>query len=81
MTLVVRLTTFHLASRLPSLIGGVKVRIIEASVTVTCHDGTTYYGAHRFAATLLDRRVGPGSAPGGSNPRSAGGTAGQLIHG
>jgi hypothetical protein len=45
-----------------SLIGGVKVRIIEASVTVTCHDGTTYGGGYRFAATLLDHRAYPAEA-------------------
>jgi nucleotide-binding universal stress UspA family protein len=45
-----------------SLIGGVKVRIIEASVTVTCHDGTTYGGVYRFAATLLDHRAYPAQA-------------------
>ena len=28
-----------------SLIGGVKVRIITAEVTVTCHDGTSYGGS------------------------------------
>jgi len=40
-----------------SLIGGVKVRIIAASVTVTCHDGTTYGGVYRVATTLLDHRA------------------------
>ena len=40
----------------------VKVRIIQASVTVTCHDGTTYGGAYRFAATLLDHRAYPAQA-------------------
>lgn len=45
-----------------SLIGGVEVRIIEASVTVTCHDGTTYGGVYRFAATLLDHRAYPAQA-------------------
>jgi hypothetical protein len=45
-----------------SLIGGVKVRIIAASVTVTCHDGTTYGGTYRFAATLLDHRAYPAQA-------------------
>ena len=54
-------------SRLPdgsftSLIGGVKVRIIEASVTVTCHDGTRYGGTYRLATTLLDHRVYPAAA-------------------
>jgi Insertion element 4 transposase N-terminal len=42
-----------------SLIGGVKVRIIEASVTVTCHDGTRYGGIYRLATTLPDHRAYP----------------------
>ncbi len=42
-----------------SLIGGVKVRIIAASVTVTCHDGTRYGGEYRLATTLLDHRAWP----------------------
>jgi hypothetical protein len=33
-----------------SLIGGVKVRIIEASKTVTCADGIRYGGHCRLAA-------------------------------
>jgi transposase IS4-like protein/DDE family transposase len=45
-----------------SLIGGVKVRIIEASVTVTCHDGTRYGGRYRFATSLLDHRAYPAQA-------------------
>jgi hypothetical protein len=45
-----------------SLIGGVKVRVIAASVTVTCHDGTRYEGAYRFATTLLDHRAYPAAA-------------------
>jgi hypothetical protein len=45
-----------------SLIGGVKVRVITASVTVTCHDGisydgTSYDGTYRLATTLLDHRT------------------------
>jgi len=36
-----------------SLIGGVKVRVITAAVTVTCHDGTTYGGVYRLATTAL----------------------------
>jgi hypothetical protein len=39
------------------VIGGVKVRIITAQVTVTCHDGTTYGGTCRLATTLLDHRA------------------------
>jgi hypothetical protein len=45
-----------------SLIGGVQVRIIAASVTVTCHDGTCYGGTYRFATTLLDHRAYPAGA-------------------
>jgi hypothetical protein len=45
-----------------SLIGGVKVRIITASVTVTCADGTRYGGSYRLATTLLDHRTYPGQA-------------------
>jgi Insertion element 4 transposase N-terminal/Transposase DDE domain len=45
-----------------SVIGGVKVRIIDASVTVTCHDGTTYGGSYRLATTLLDHRAWPAAA-------------------
>ena len=45
-----------------SLIGGVKVRIITAQVTVTCHDGTTYGGSYRLATTLLDHRAYPAEA-------------------
>ncbi len=42
-----------------SVIGGVMVGIIEASVTVTCHDGTRYGGPYRLATTLLDHRAYP----------------------
>jgi hypothetical protein len=45
-----------------SLIGEVKVRIIEASVTVTCHDGTRNGGSYRLATTLLDHRAYPAGA-------------------
>jgi hypothetical protein len=45
-----------------SLIGGVKVRIITASVTVTCHDGTSYGDSYRLATTLLDHRSYPAEA-------------------
>lgn len=45
-----------------SLIGGVKVRIITAEVTVTCHDGSTYGGSCRMATTLLDHRAWPAAA-------------------
>jgi hypothetical protein len=42
-----------------SLIGGVQVRVIAASVTVTCHDGSRYGGTCRLATTLLDHRAFP----------------------
>jgi hypothetical protein len=45
-----------------SLIGGVKVRIITAEVTVTCHDGTRYGGTYRLATTLADHRAYPAGA-------------------
>ncbi|HUL24209.1 MAG TPA: transposase [Streptosporangiaceae bacterium] len=45
-----------------SVIGGVKVRIIDAAVTVTCHDGTRYGGTYRLATTLLDHRAYPAQA-------------------
>jgi hypothetical protein len=67
---LVRLTATRrppVLARLPdgsfiSLIGGVKVRIIEASVTVTCHDGTRYGGTYRLATTLPDHRRYPAEA-------------------
>ena len=67
---LVRLTATRrppVLARLPdgsfiSLTGGVKVRIIEASVTVTCHDGTRYGGSYRLATTLLDHRRYPAEA-------------------
>ena len=34
----------------------------RASVTVTCHDGTSYGGSYRLATTLLDHRAYPGGA-------------------
>jgi hypothetical protein len=45
-----------------SVIGGVKVRILAASVTVTCHDGTRYGGTYRLATTLPDHRAWPAEA-------------------
>jgi len=55
----------HQERRLPdgsvlSLIDGVKVRIIAATVTVTCHDGTSYGDSYRLATTMLDHRAYPG---------------------
>jgi hypothetical protein len=67
---LVRLTATRrppVLARLPdgsviSLIGGVRVRIITAEVTVTCHDGSTYGGHWRLATTLLDHRAYPAEA-------------------
>jgi hypothetical protein len=42
-----------------SVIGGVKVRLITATVTVTCHDGTCYGDSYRLGTTLLDHRAYP----------------------
>jgi hypothetical protein len=53
----------HLADgSFTSLIGGVKDRIMAASITVTCHDGTRYGGSYRFATTLPDHRAHPAQA-------------------
>jgi hypothetical protein len=67
---LVRLTANRrppLLSRFPdgsvlSVIGGVQVRIITASVRVTCHDGTSYGDSYRLATTLLDWRACPADA-------------------
>jgi Insertion element 4 transposase N-terminal/Transposase DDE domain len=45
-----------------TVISGVRVRIITARVTVTCHDGTSYGDACRLATTLLDHRAYPAQA-------------------
>lgn len=45
-----------------SLISGVKVRIITAEVTVTCHDGTRYGASYRLATTLVDHCRYPAQA-------------------
>jgi hypothetical protein len=45
-----------------SRIGELTVRIIEAHVTVTCADGTTYTGSYRLATTLADHRRYPAPA-------------------
>jgi hypothetical protein len=45
-----------------SVIGGVKVRVITASVTVACADGTRYGASYRLATTLLDHRGYPAEA-------------------
>jgi hypothetical protein len=48
-----------------SVIGRVPVRIIEARVSVTCTDGSTFEGSYRLATTLLDAHHYP---------------AGRLVH-
>lgn len=45
-----------------SLIGRIRVRVIEASVKVTCADGTTYTGVYRLTTTLLDHHKYPAEA-------------------
>ncbi|WP_308016323.1 transposase, partial [Nonomuraea aurantiaca] len=45
-----------------SVIGALQVRIIEARVTVTCTDGTTFTGTYRLATTLTDARRYPAAA-------------------
>jgi hypothetical protein len=42
-----------------SRLSGVRVRIIEASITVTCADGTRFDGAYRLVTTLTDHRRHP----------------------
>ncbi len=67
---LVRLTSTRrppVLARLPdgsflSVLGGVRVRIITANVTVTCHDGTIYGDSYRLATTLLDHRRYPAGA-------------------
>jgi hypothetical protein len=64
-----------------SVIGGVKVRVIAAEVTVSCHDGTSYGGWYRLATTdalswpASTRPDGPASAPAGLSHPSAAGTS------
>ena len=45
-----------------SVIDGVRVRLITATVTVTCQDGTRYGGSYRLATTLTDHRAYPATA-------------------
>jgi hypothetical protein len=45
-----------------SRIGELTVRVIEAHVTVTCADGTTWTGSYRLATTLLEHRRYPATA-------------------
>lgn len=42
-----------------SVIGGVPVRIIEATVGVTCSDGSSFESSYRLMTTLLDARRHP----------------------
>lgn len=44
-----------------SVIGAVRVRIIDANVMVTCADGTTFTASYRLATTLADARRYPAS--------------------
>jgi hypothetical protein len=45
-----------------SHVGGLPVRIIEASITVACQDGTMYRGIYRLVTTLTDHRRYPAGA-------------------
>ena len=45
-----------------SRIGELTVRVIQAQVTVTCADGTTFTGSYRLATTLTDHRRYPAAA-------------------
>ena len=42
-----------------SRLGGVNVRIIEAVITVTCADATSFAGSYRLVTTLTDHRRHP----------------------
>lgn len=45
-----------------SLIGDVRVRVVEAVITITCADGSRYTGVYRLVTTLLDHRRYPATA-------------------
>jgi hypothetical protein len=45
-----------------SVIGTVRVRVVEAHITVTCQDGTTFTGSYRLATTLTDAGRYPAAA-------------------
>ncbi|MFE1293085.1 IS4 family transposase [Streptomyces sp. NPDC058751] len=45
-----------------SVIGAVKVRIIDAQIAVTCADGTSFTGSYRLVTTLTDARRHPATA-------------------
>ena len=42
-----------------SVIGTVRVRVIDAQITVTCADGTVFTGSYRLVTTLTDARRYP----------------------
>lgn len=42
-----------------SVIGGLPVRVIDASITITCRDATSFTGTYRLATTLTDSRRHP----------------------
>lgn len=42
-----------------SVIGTVRVRVVDAQVTVTCADGTVFTGSYRLVTTLTDARRYP----------------------
>ncbi len=45
-----------------SVLGTVPVRVVEATITVTCKDGTSFTGSYRLATTLTDARRYPAGA-------------------
>nr|WTA00788.1 hypothetical protein OH820_09700 [Streptomyces sp. NBC_00857] len=60
-----------------SVIGTVKVRIIDAQIAVTCADGTSFTGSYRPVTTLTDARRYPPprwwtsiTSGGNTNPRT-----------
>ncbi|MFJ9243963.1 hypothetical protein [Streptomyces sp. NPDC101776] len=44
------------------MIGTVKVRIIDAEITVTCDDNTVFTGSYRLVTSLTDARRCPAVA-------------------
>ncbi|MFE9174304.1 IS4 family transposase [Streptomyces kebangsaanensis] len=45
-----------------SVIGTVRVRVIDAQITVTCADGTCFTGSYRLATSLTDSRRYPAAS-------------------
>jgi hypothetical protein len=45
-----------------SVIGSVRVRIVDAQITVTCTDGTVFDASYRLVTTLTDARRHPATA-------------------